>query len=529
MANEIIYAPSAGKYQIAADTPSILMTNLITVLGNHGWTTQANSFVAKIKFGAIQNNDAVLYLYYGHAHQRAYTWKTTLTGAANEVKRGATVAECASNFAAAINDTGVEGTNYGTGTTQNADFIAEVSGSDPTVVILTQRDTSTIVYAGDIAYRNTDNSTYYIRVDGTQVGNLSANTNYYPFEGGGAHLHCAPTPDGLMVTVTMFTNIAKGATALSFLVNSGPVPLTYSSTSGYYPCVWCTATRLLDVIANDYQFYIYRAGEANVRYCTELFVSCLKLADENAPAFVSNVENSGGLVKITTSAAHGLVTGNQVHLSGIKIDSLYVPYLEATFNITVVDATSYTLNGSSYPGGTYTEGGVAGLTSGQATGAAYIACNGIKSGANVGDVIEASTANASYRKSAVRAFASSTGSFVDLSFCVVNGELHGMYTIDMATYARVLNSLCPMGAMWVANIAYRSFSMFGNKGVIQAPLLFFPLSSYDFNNMKGIGYFWHALTTTAKNALDSTATFDSHNWVGLTDASDLGNVWMAIN
>lgn len=48
-----------------------------------------------------------------------YTFKTTLTGAANEVLIGASAAIALDNLKEAVNDVGTEGTNYGTGTVAN--------------------------------------------------------------------------------------------------------------------------------------------------------------------------------------------------------------------------------------------------------------------------------------------------------------------------------------------------------------------------------------------------------------------------
>ena len=50
---------------------------------------------------------------------KVYTWKAVLA-VANDVKIGATILDCINNVVAAINDSGGEGTLYGTGTTPNA-------------------------------------------------------------------------------------------------------------------------------------------------------------------------------------------------------------------------------------------------------------------------------------------------------------------------------------------------------------------------------------------------------------------------
>ncbi len=73
------------------------------------------------------NNDTLLIGLTGF--QQTYTFKSTLSGAANEIKIGATVSDTADNLKRAINDSGTEGTHYGIGTVANAYVSATVSAS----------------------------------------------------------------------------------------------------------------------------------------------------------------------------------------------------------------------------------------------------------------------------------------------------------------------------------------------------------------------------------------------------------------
>lgn len=73
---------------------------------------------------------------------KTYTWKDTLTGAANELKIGITVDDCIDAFVAAINAAAGAGTLYGTGTTANAQ--ASATKSSGTVAILTARKKGTV-------------------------------------------------------------------------------------------------------------------------------------------------------------------------------------------------------------------------------------------------------------------------------------------------------------------------------------------------------------------------------------------------
>ena len=68
---------------------------------------------------------------------QVYTFKSTLSvgpAVANEVKVGATDSDSLDNLIAAINDSGVEATNYGTGTVANA-FVTAAAGAGDTMVV----------------------------------------------------------------------------------------------------------------------------------------------------------------------------------------------------------------------------------------------------------------------------------------------------------------------------------------------------------------------------------------------------------
>lgn len=70
---------------------------------------------------------------------------------------------------------------------------------------------------------------------------------------------------------------------------------------------------------------------------------------------IASSTNAGGLVKITTSGAHGLATGEQAMISGhdngcTDPSPAVCPPVNGTWQVTVVDATSFTLNTSTWSG-----------------------------------------------------------------------------------------------------------------------------------------------------------------------------------
>jgi hypothetical protein len=67
---------------------------------------------------------------------------------------------------------------------------------------------------------------------------------------------------------------------------------------------------------------------------------------------IVNATSSAGLIKITTAAAHGLTTGNQVQIYGVTGTT----EANGTWTITFVDATNFTLQGSAFVNA-YIDGG----------------------------------------------------------------------------------------------------------------------------------------------------------------------------
>jgi len=76
------------------------------------------------------------------------------------------------------------------------------------------------------------------------------------------------------------------------------------------------------------------------------------LAGTAASVSVSNATDNGGLIQITTSAAHGRTTGDFVYISGVG----GVPNATGGRTITVIDSTNFTIDGSTFAG-SYTSGG----------------------------------------------------------------------------------------------------------------------------------------------------------------------------
>ncbi|MFT8245662.1 glycosyl hydrolase family 28-related protein [Roseomonas sp. BN140053] len=77
-------------------------------------------------------------------------------------------------------------------------------------------------------------------------------------------------------------------------------------------------------------------------------------------------DNGAGLIRITTGEAHGLLTGDMINLNGC----LGLPAANGRFTVTVVSATSFDLQGSSFSSG-YTGGGSVFCWMNRRTGVAF--------------------------------------------------------------------------------------------------------------------------------------------------------------
>lgn len=106
-----------------------------------------------------------------------YTFKTVLTGAADEVFIGASADTTLANLVLAINAGAGAGTNYGTGTVVNADVSAGAVGSHATLL------TSTVTTAAGNSVAVSTNETTYSFGTATLVGGKTGTINLFTVTG----------------------------------------------------------------------------------------------------------------------------------------------------------------------------------------------------------------------------------------------------------------------------------------------------------------------------------------------------------
>jgi len=130
---------------------------------------------------APSNNDTVTFTgtLDGTLLTEVYTYKTTLTGAANEVLIGASAAAALDNIKSAINDSGTEGTHYGTGTV--ASVLVNATTNTDTTQLVVANIPGTLGNSFTTAEASTHLSWTGSTLSGGVDGMLHSNVGYYWF------------------------------------------------------------------------------------------------------------------------------------------------------------------------------------------------------------------------------------------------------------------------------------------------------------------------------------------------------------
>lgn len=164
---------------------------------------------------------------------------------------------------------------------------------------------------------------------------------------GGYMLAIPRTPDGLGAKVKIY-KASAAQTNVSIRMYSED-ELIESSEQWLIPAT----SRTLEVLACKHQFFVFLLGSSNTAG-TELCCCVPSLLSPNyIPLTIAAIADNGGEIEVETDAAHGLTTGDHVFIAGGTIDGLFSADLNTYAQVTVIDATHYTMDGSVWPGGTY--------------------------------------------------------------------------------------------------------------------------------------------------------------------------------
>lgn len=243
-----------------------------------------------------------------------YTLKDTFD-APNQVLHGATAAAIVSAIADAINDNEAnEGVTYSTGTSAHPTLYADYLGDRDVAIIMKTGGAGTFMFSTTIYSGSFDAAVS--RFGGYKMKSGLNNAGHYfylEFQDVNTYIRIRGYDDSL----------------------TGSWCYLYAGTSRYF-----------EFLASE--VHLFTCVQGGVDIVNEAFQAALLYIKPFAlPVVISAVEDDGtGQVKVTTSAAHGMVTGDQVDIRyalGLDINGYQ--------NVTVVDVNHYILDGSTYAAG----------------------------------------------------------------------------------------------------------------------------------------------------------------------------------
>jgi hypothetical protein len=339
MGEAIRYLDNIQHYDVPGDDITDLLDGIKTCLLAADWTSTSLAAYAILSGGNPSNGQTFT------VDGRTYTWAASLdTDAVECVKIGATMADSVDNARRALNLEGTTLVNYRGISTAHA----TVTASNPTSTTL-QVTAQTAGPAGNaIIVSNSGGPTW-------DAGNPGA------LYGGGYALDSDGTAgaQGLNYRLSFKTNATDELVVVASDTDD-------SMASDEMIIDTTVPSRRYRIHADPTFCHLYLPGSAAQR---SGFTSGTGWVPEQFTGVaITGAEDDGGLIKITTGAAHGMVTGAQVYQRQVG----GVPDANGTFTITVIDTTHYTLDDSTFAG-SYTSGGLAAFaTAGQVVFCAFL-------------------------------------------------------------------------------------------------------------------------------------------------------------
>lgn len=405
---------------------------------------------------------------------RAYTFKTTLSGAADEIKIGASAKETMENFKAAINAEAGAGTKYGTGTTVNADVTAAlVSTGDsanavPLMVVYTK---------GTLSLAVSDTVTNWSWTNATLASVL---------------YKCVSATNENYNRITMYIGARPGGVTTDYgawISNkdqsqwTGRGQQTLSIANGE---TWRT-------LSHRYGFHSFKTGSYNGNgtglSCELLYIPTFQRCNSVTAA------TNATPIAITTAADHGYSTG----------DSVIIRYVEGntaangTFTITVTGTNTFTLNAS--------------VGSGAFSGSLGIVANQT---APRTEVLELLTAN--FPTSATGGFNTSSTAYSANAtpvHTIANGALYNNQTVNIALFNKP------------ADTGNNKFAWVSGAGVAFEPLLIY--TTLFGGAVRCPGYLYNAWWSSENTVGGTAVTADSHTWYGVWNNDSNGQLFILVS
>jgi hypothetical protein len=176
---------------------------------------------------------------------------------------------------------------------------------------------------------------------------------------GGYRFQTPVTDEGLPgLTVWLrdrgYSNGGAAGLALSIESTDGTLVQTDDNNTAFE--IGMVGGRTMGMLCNPTGFFTYLPNSESTGGGTNFAAFTLAVGARYKGVLVSNAtDDGGGLILITTSSPHGLVTGQIVNLSGIN----GVP-ANGSWTITVTSPTTFTLDGSTFSGAYISGGSAAG-------------------------------------------------------------------------------------------------------------------------------------------------------------------------
>lgn len=449
---------------IAADTKAILLDNIKDNLVDAGWTlvSEISAYVVLTFTGLPVDGQTVT------IDGQTFTARTT-PSATNDFAIGASASDVASNLAADIN------ANH---TTCSASALGGV-------VTITY-DTPGTAGIGKTVSEGLNNATFD-----------SATFRY-----GGYKLDSAITPQSLQMRLYIY----EEATSNIFLRGMS-VDETVSNTSSI-PQLGVAGGRVLQIRATAHDCVIWLAYNSGTGNGTTFMCGTPYIRTPQAGVAVSGAVNNGsGLVRLTVTA-HGLVTGDSVYVQNVQIGGSYSSAINGTHLVTVIDANTVDLQGSTWPGGTYTAS--TGILAGPGKISRAIYCmGGLDSAAGTG-----------FNWRTHPAFQCWNGGQAYI-WCCFNAS-HWQGVSANAVLCR-LKFPTDHNGNTSANV--------GNIYDITEARIEWPTTSHT-SSILTIGDLWASIVITTSVSMESTNTggqYDGHDWINFMHSNVDCSLWFATN
>lgn len=307
--------------QISANSEVSLIGALRQALIDAGWSASPTTgrIVLRLTGNPLNDQGFEWPPYGGWGGPGHYQFKTTAT-LWWHIQIGATKEETAANFVAKIQQ-------Y-----EPTYLTAAVNGAD---VTLTDPNPG---FEGDRTIKGFPSNMTLV-VGSTSDGWISTS-------GGGQKLTSGLSPQGLQWKVHIY-RFGRSDTITKIRVRGMSVDESVAAAITLGEVGLDTAPdRLLEIIANPYQFFVWLRGATATRG-TVMYGCAPYLRPAHTPKQIVNAADNGGAFEIQLAVPHGLVTGQHAFLDRC----LGVAGLNGAWQITVVDQYKYILNGSTYAAG----------------------------------------------------------------------------------------------------------------------------------------------------------------------------------